>query len=381
MARDRYVQIPYRRRRRRRRRHAVAVPGFGPPAAATLCTNVYASRICNHTHTLTINLSPPTPLRSDNGPEKNCAPEGRCDTDHYRNNGPGVADPLRGRKRDIWEGGHRIPSVISWPKVVQGSKGRVSWETVATTDFLPTIMDVLNVSRPAGQVDWGLDGRSILPLLTSPVSAFEKQTQTVYADKLNVMPAHPVGWMFNGWDANAATTDKGFRYGQWKLVHSSKSCGSQDCKAPMLFDLAADLGEAMDVSSKYPEVFAAIQSNFTSWYGSVLRSIVNESQCNHIGPARPPTPAPPVPPTPPVPPSTSCEFHADMALSDTGHSKLIRYDNVTSPEACCGYCLSNPACAGAAYHPNHTGAGHCVLRSGPLQEKEKAGATVCVAKR
>jgi hypothetical protein len=39
-------------------------------------------------------------LATDNGPEENCPPEGRCDMDHYTK-GPGVADPLRGRKRDM----------------------------------------------------------------------------------------------------------------------------------------------------------------------------------------------------------------------------------------------------------------------------------------
>ena len=43
------------------------------------------------------------------------------------------------------EGGHRIPSVVSWPAVVQGDSGRVSWEMIVTSDFLATIMDVLQV--------------------------------------------------------------------------------------------------------------------------------------------------------------------------------------------------------------------------------------------
>ena len=100
-------------------------------------------------------------LATDNGPEKDCGPEGYCTLDHYRT-GPGSAVPLRGRKRDIWEGGHRIPSVVSvcqrfplhthppcklhtvlqggvyinvkrwaqWPAVVKGNVGRVSWEMV-----------------------------------------------------------------------------------------------------------------------------------------------------------------------------------------------------------------------------------------------------------
>ena len=37
-----------------------------------------------------------------------------------RSTGPGSAGPLRGRKRDVWEGGHRVPGIISWPQMVNG---------------------------------------------------------------------------------------------------------------------------------------------------------------------------------------------------------------------------------------------------------------------
>ena len=79
----------------------------------------------------------------DNGPEKNCPPAGRCaGSEHRPLEGPGSAGPLRGRKRDVWEGGHRVPGIISWPAVVHGP-ARTSWDTVVTMDFLATVMDVL----------------------------------------------------------------------------------------------------------------------------------------------------------------------------------------------------------------------------------------------
>ena len=46
--------------------------------------------------------------------------------------------------------------------------------------------------RPAHQSDWGMDGRSILPLLKAPPAP--AQTQMVYADGTNVMPIHGMGW-------------------------------------------------------------------------------------------------------------------------------------------------------------------------------------------
>merc|ERR1719197_1398981 len=112
---------------------------------------------------------------TDNGPEVNCAPEGRCGSGStgrippgtlYRpdTHGPGSAGPLRGRKRDVWEGGHRVPGIVSWPAVAKGP-ARASWDFAITSDFLPTIMEVLGVSRPEHQHDWGFDGVSILPIL------------------------------------------------------------------------------------------------------------------------------------------------------------------------------------------------------------------------
>ena len=67
----------------------------------------------------------------DNGPEVNCKPEGRCGSGttgvipagtlhRPACAGAGSAGPLRGRKRDVWEGGHRVPGIISWPAVVTG---------------------------------------------------------------------------------------------------------------------------------------------------------------------------------------------------------------------------------------------------------------------
>jgi hypothetical protein len=73
-------------------------------------------------------------------------------------------------------------------------------------------MDVLQVERPAHQADWGMDGRSILPLLEAPPAP--AQNQRVYVDGTNVMPVHGMGWMFDGWDATQNETHRGFRVSQ-----------------------------------------------------------------------------------------------------------------------------------------------------------------------
>jgi hypothetical protein len=64
---------------------------------------------------------------------------------------------------------------------------------------------------------------------------------------------------YAGWDATSDSSHLGFRYGQWKYVRNSRSCGNADCKVPMLFDLSSDIGEHTDVSTKFPAVFSAIK--------------------------------------------------------------------------------------------------------------------------
>ena len=115
---------------------------------------------------------------TDNGPETNCPPEGRCGSGpsgaippgtlhRPQCQGPGSAGPLRGRKRDVWEGGHRVPGAVSWPAVV-GDRLRVSWAPVVTMDFLAT---VLEVCLPLHD---GVRRRSAAPQSPEPMSSLDR---------------------------------------------------------------------------------------------------------------------------------------------------------------------------------------------------------------
>ena len=91
---------------------------------------------------------------SDNGPE------GRAGS------APGSAGPFRGRKRDLYEGGVRVPALVEWPGHVE--PGRTTDVPACTSDYLPTILDVLG-HPDAGPVE-PLDGLSLLPLLTGEMT-------------------------------------------------------------------------------------------------------------------------------------------------------------------------------------------------------------------
>jgi hypothetical protein len=89
---------------------------------------------------------------SDNGPEHLTPGSTQID--------PGLF--LRGRKRDVTEGGIRVPGLIEWPSKIRQNH-RTS-HVASTVDYLPTIADVLGVPPPAGHI---LDGVSLLPVISS----------------------------------------------------------------------------------------------------------------------------------------------------------------------------------------------------------------------
>lgn len=254
---------------------------------------------------------------TDNGPEVNCGPEGFCADSHYTK-APGDAGPLRGRKRDIWEGGHRVPTVVSWP-AVQTGPARVSWETVVTMDFLATMMDHLSVDRPATQTEWAFDGKSILPILRGEQWA-----------------ERGIGWMFSTWSLDSPY---GYRYGKWKYVRGSTSCKAADCQKDMLFDLELDLSEKTDIGAQFPDVLKAIKANFTQWHDSISKSRYEESLCGD----KPPAPTPP--PTPSPPPSDGCDWQLNTGLSGSD----MKSEVVETKEDCCELCKATEGCVAADF--------------------------------
>jgi arylsulfatase A-like enzyme len=132
----------------------------------------------------------------------------------------GSSGPLRGMKRDMYEGGLRSPSLARWPGKIKA--GAVSEQVWAFWDFLPTMAELTGQKAPPG-----LDGVSILPALL--------------ADKAVEHP--PLYFEFH---------ERGFtqaaRLGDWKAVRLGT-------KKPIeLYDLKADLAEAHDVAAEHLEV-------------------------------------------------------------------------------------------------------------------------------
>ena len=160
---------------------------------------------------------------SDNGGNMYDRPEGENPTDNH---------PLRAGKGNNYEGGIRVPFIVSWPSVVPLDS--VSDEVIISYDFYPTVLDLLDLPAPEGHP---LDGVSLLPAMRGE----PMERGPVYM----VFP-HTV--LATGNYANVAMRD-----GPWKLMRFFHSGPNQEDEYE-LYDLSADPGETRNLAAFYPEV-------------------------------------------------------------------------------------------------------------------------------
>jgi arylsulfatase A-like enzyme len=152
---------------------------------------------------------------SDNGGARNNA----------SNNGA-----LRDYKQSVYEGGIRIPFMISWPGHLRADS--VSQEPVMFLDVMPTMVAAASAQMPSGRV---YEGRNMLPVLTGKSSA----------------PLHDA--LF--WDGAEEKT--AVRSGDWKLVNNRGKIE--------LFNLRQDVGEKTDLAAQKPEIVAQLRQKFDAW--------------------------------------------------------------------------------------------------------------------
>ena len=159
---------------------------------------------------------------SDNGPHV----EGGADPGYFESNGP-----LRGLKRDLYEGGIRVPMIAWGPGLVPGN--RVSDHAWGSWDFLATFADVAGVQAP------GTNGLSMANLLRGS----------------GAVPIHPyLYWEFdNHWGRHYV---QAIRRGDWKLLRFQ----ADGRKWMELYDLSTDAGEYHNLSERYSDVAIRLSS-------------------------------------------------------------------------------------------------------------------------
>ncbi|MDP4223079.1 MAG: arylsulfatase [Bacteroidota bacterium] len=152
---------------------------------------------------------------SDNGPHL----EGGADPDYFDSNGP-----LRGYKRDMYEGGIRTPLLVKWPGKIK--PGSVSDYVSAFWDIMPTLAEITGATCPQG-----IDGISFLSEL---IGKKQKEHDFLY------------------WEFHEQSGKQGVRMGDWKAVklNADKGTGS----TLELYNLVTDIGETTNVAQKYPDI-------------------------------------------------------------------------------------------------------------------------------
>lgn len=145
--------------------------------------------------------------------------------------------PLRGGKGTIWEGGLRVPCIVTWPGRVPG--GSRSDAVVQSTDFYPTLLEMLGLAPQPGQ---RFDGISFAPALRG--EPLEREAIFTYL---------PQGARIRDWLPPCIAVTRG----DWKLIRIFHG-GAEGAHRWKLFDLRQDPGETQDLAAREPERVRAL---------------------------------------------------------------------------------------------------------------------------
>lgn len=165
---------------------------------------------------------------------------------HY---GGGDSGPYRGAKFSLFEGGIRLPAIVSWPGRLP--QNEVRGQLAHACDWMPTLAELAGVKPPAVH----LDGRSLAGVLKSAATPSPHNGSTVH-------------WQ-TGNGANAAWA---VREGDWKLVVNTRDTGSGDADrgavALFLANLKDDIGEKTNLAEQRPDIVARLRERHARVLGA-----------------------------------------------------------------------------------------------------------------
>ncbi|MGF1580534.1 MAG: sulfatase-like hydrolase/transferase [Gemmataceae bacterium] len=189
----------------------------------------------------------------------------------------GSTGGLRGFKGSIWEGGVRVPGLMEWPARIK--KGRTTGVPCVTSDFFPTVVDLLQVRRKhPGRV---LDGISLKPLIEGKM---QKRPEPIHF------------WRWRGSQKGAFYLPLALRKGWWRTFNNRKYSNPRTMNFSghaaivdnnyklhqlkpgkfELYDLVADSKESNDIAKKHPDLVRRLARQLNEWQASVERSLAEE---------------------------------------------------------------------------------------------------------
>jgi arylsulfatase A-like enzyme len=163
-------------------------------------------------------------------------------------NAPTTNTPLRGGKAQLYEGGVRVPLIVSAP-FLNHPTNVTSDAIVDATDIAPTILDLAGYDSSAFVTQFDCDGESLRPLLADPMNAnaeFSRDT-VFYHFPYYVKITDPM-----------TPPTSGIRMGDWKLIVDETGYVE-------LFNIRDDLSEQLDLSSVHPQIAGRLYWVLRNW--------------------------------------------------------------------------------------------------------------------
>ncbi len=159
---------------------------------------------------------------SDNGPE---------------NGTPGTSGPFRERKRSLYEGGVRVPAFCVYPDGIRA--GQKTNFPCFTSDYLPTLVDMLQLNYPEGRP---IDGVNLTEVLNGKINQRDEAMGFQYGGKMS--------WVTQ----------------EYKLISTDKG------KTFELYNLLNDKSETRNIITEKPELAKQMKADLMTWIDSCQRS-------------------------------------------------------------------------------------------------------------
>lgn len=152
----------------------------------------------------------------------------------------GSAGIFRGHKASLFEGGIRMPTILSWPEHIPS--GQVCREVGVMMDILPTFLEVAGAEPPA---DRRIDGLSVLSMVTEGAPS----------------PHEQIFWEYN--------KQLAVRQGKWKLVLNGREDFGRAADEVHLANLEADPGERVNLADQEPDLTQELTRAASEWLADV----------------------------------------------------------------------------------------------------------------
>lgn len=159
---------------------------------------------------------------------------------------------MRGKKVDLYEGGHRVPFFLRWPNGKLRPPGDVTTLTECQ-DVLPTLIDLCDIKKGKAH----FDGVSLAKLLRGKTDTLPDRMLVSQFSRMNNSVPHK--------------NDAVVLWKKWRLISGNE-----------LYDLTDDPGQRQNICEKFPDIVRKMQTHYDQWWKGVAPHI-NEFNDLHLG--------------------------------------------------------------------------------------------------